>query len=377
MNTQHFSIFGTITIFCLAVGCATAPDPNRPATLAEAKAPVWALKATHDEMVVSVSPAKQTMKLAGTTGAVLGAGISAVSDARHRKAIRKVMNKYDACAVFEQAITERLTATSQAPMQRVAPLGTTAGHSDRREVERTRYVALAKNGADVLLDLKMTFGIFGSAGTLVTKLDGQLRLLPEGKRIWNNTIVVHTQPILACQKLADPTKQFAPDLSSLRFSAKQGAVAQWTRDGGQRLQCAFEEGVKAAVSALLCDLGQVEEAEGEYYLGKLAMNRKHFDIAHNHFTKAATLAPTLHDARNGQAVNLAHKGQVAHAIALAREITESEPAYGPAWFNLAWWHAKEKKDYKAAASCYRKALTLGLPAHPKLETLLQNGKKIK
>jgi tetratricopeptide (TPR) repeat protein len=153
------------------------------------------------------------------------------------------------------------------------------------------------------------------------------------------------------------------------LTVEDNAIDAWTKDGGAGLKKAFEESVDAAVSALMCDLGLAEEAVGEYYLGKLAMNRKEFEDADAHFQKAIQLDPAMLDAQNGRAVNLAHNGQLDDAIGILRAVTESSPEYGPAWFNLAWWYATEKEDAANAQACYEKAKALGMPAHKKLDKL--------
>lgn len=351
----------------IVAGCATGPKPGQAASLKDAVAPVWSLSATQNEMAVSVSPARRTMQLAGSSGVLIGASVAAVANDRYRRAIRDVLQGYDAGAVFEERLAARLKQTVSQDLAQVGPLSSTAGFQSKRDAEKARYESLAKRGADVLLDLNMTYGLFGPGGTLVTKLDGRLLGLPGGRGLWNDVIVVHTEPILADQKLSDPTKQFAPDFTSLRLTAEDDAITQWTRDGGQRLRKCFEESVDAVVSALLCDLGLAQEAVGEYYLGKLAMNRKAFDEADAHFRKALELDPNMIEARNGRAVNLAHNRQTDDAIKLAEETTTSAPDYAPAWYNLAWWYAIDKKTPEAAAAYYDKALALGMPANTKLE----------
>lgn len=368
---MHKRVRFTMSFFVISViasGCATTPEKG-PGALKDAKTPAWSLKANQDEMIVAVSPARQSLQIAGTSAALLGAGIDAIANDKHRKAIRAVLEGYDAGKVFEERIQQRLEAAVPG-VERVAPLGSTAGLQSMKAAHELRYAGIAKKGADTLLDIKMTYGLFGYEGLLVAKLEGSLRRLPKGTELWGNTIVVSAEPILARDKLSDPTNTLGPNLSSPRLSAADDAIAKWTDDGGKTVRTRFETAVDGGVSALLCDLGLVEEAVGEYYLGKAAMNRKKFDEANAHFEKALMLDPTLDDARNGRAANLAHNNQVDQAIALAEEITASNPAYGPAWFNLAWWYAVEKQDAANAKVCYEKALALGMPSEEKIEKAL-------
>lgn len=352
-------------------GCVTTA-PDRPAGVREAANSAWSLSARQDEIIVSVSPARRTLQIAGTSAAVIGAGVDAVVNAKHRKAILEVLNGYDPGAAFEECIAARLEQAVPQGIQRVGALGSTAGFSSRREAEQARYEAIARKDHDVLLDLNMTYGIFGAAGTLVAKLDGKLRLVPEGTRIWDRVIVVTRVPILACNRPTDPTKQLGPNFSSPRLKAEGDAIAQWTGDNGQQLREEFEKAVDGAVSALLCDLGLVEEAIGEYHLGRVVMNRKRFEDADGHFARALELDPGLLDAKNGRAVNLALNGQVDDALQVALELTEEAPDYGPAWFNTAWWYAIEKEDAAAAKPYYEKALELSMPPNRKIEKALGN-----
>ena len=181
------------------------------------------------------------------------------------------------------------------------------------------------------------------------------------------SFVVSAESILASDKLSDPTKQFGPNLSSPRFTVEEDAISKWTGDGGKIIRARFEAAVDGAISALLCDLGLAEEAVGEYYLGKLAMNRKDFKRADAHFKKSVQLDPSFIEARNGCAVNLAHNKQLDDAIRMEQELTQSHPDYGPAYLNLAWFYAIGKKDPAAAKPLYEKALKLGMARENKIE----------
>ncbi|MBI5094919.1 MAG: tetratricopeptide repeat protein [Candidatus Hydrogenedentes bacterium] len=356
---------GLVIVGVIAGGCVTTKG-DRATSLKTSKAPAWSLKANQDEMIVAVSPVRQSVQILGSSAAILGAGIDAIANDRHRKAIREALTGYDAGKVFEERIQKRLVEATP-NLKRVAPVGSTAGKQSLDEVQKERYAKLAKGGADTLLDVKMTYGLFGYEGLLVTKLEGTLKLVPEGRELWGDTIVVSAEPILAHDKLSDPTNTLGPNLSSPRLSADDNAISKWTGDGGKTVRARFEASVDGVVSALLCDLGVAHEASGEYYLGKMAMNRKRFEDANVYFENALKLDPNYVDAENGRAVNLAHNKQVDKAIELARGITVAHPDYGPAWFNLAWWYATDKKDAAQAKECYEKARALGMPEESRIE----------
>ena len=362
-------ISAALSILFLA-GCATV-GRDKPPTLASAAAPAWSARAVNDEMIVAVSSVRQSVQILSTSAALVGAGVDAVVNARLKAAVLKVLGDYDAGAVFDQKIEARLNE-SRPGLVRVAPLQSTAGFDSERDAQAARRAALAKRGHDALMDLEMTYGLFGYEGMLVAKLNGYLTLLPDNKVLWRNSIVVSPEPILTSDKLSDPTKRLGPNLSSPRLTVEKEAIDKWTRDGGQMIRTRFESAADGAISAMLCDLGLADEPAGHYYLGKLAMNRKKFKLAEEHFQKALAIDPRYIEALNGRAVNLAHNKQIDDAIGLERKLVESAPDYAPGWLNLAWFYAIGKKDAAAAKPCYEKALELGAAPEKKLEKAINN-----
>jgi len=318
-------------------------------------------------MLVLVSPARRTMQVGGSYGTLIGASISAVADDRSKQRIEEVLGDYDPVAVFEERVASRVGEALGTSSRRTPALVSSAGFNNEREASRARLASLNKQGVEVVLDLKSTFGLFGPGGTLITKIEGELLDTASGRKLWENVIVVHDEPMLASAKLVDPTTQVGPDFSSMRLKADEDAISQWTRDDGTTLRSAFERQVDAAVSALLCDLGFADEMVGWLYLGNALLNGKQFDRAQGAFRKALALSPDLFEARNGLSVALAHAGRVTEAIAEAQAIVDANQDFGPAWYNLAWWYGLDKGDSSASKSCYEKALALGMPGHKKLD----------
>ena len=364
--------FLTISLLSLSIlGCATSSSKEK-TSLQSAKAPAWSVRTSQDEMIVAVSPVRQSVQLLGASAAILGAGVDAMVDAKYRDMVREALGDYKPGKVFEERLAKRLAETAPATLKQTPPLQSTAGFQTTKEAEKARMGGMAKAGHDMLMDLKMTYGVFGYEGMLATRLDGTLVNLPTGKRLWKKTLVVTTEPLLASDKLADPTSRMGS--TAPRFSVDENAVSRWTQNGGQILRTNFESAVDAVVSALLCDLGLAKEAVGEYYLGKLAMNHKQFEEAETHFAAALALDPASRDALNGRSVNLGHNHQFDDAIKVAIALTESAPDYGPAWYNLSWWYAIEKKDPAKAAPCYEKAIALGMPKESRIEKALSKNK---
>jgi len=364
---------------CALIMAATAATADKKAPpnelLRGASSPAWSLRANQSEMIVAVSPARQTLQILGSTGAVLGTGISAVVNDKYGRQIREVLQDYDAGKVFEEHIAARLSEVLGESLKQVSGLGSTAGYNSVRDAEKVRFASIGKSGHEYVLDLKMTYGLFGFEGALIAKLEGSLYETPSGHRKWNDVLVCSSSPILASDRLTDPTKMLSANFSSPRLSVDENAISQWTGDGGAELRKRFEAALHGVTSALLTGLGLVDESDGHYYLGQVAMNRKKFDIAADHFKKSFAIDPANTAARNGLSVDLAHNKQVDEAITLAAAILENEPEFGPTHYNLAWWYAVEKKDAEAARPHYEKALAMGYPAEKKVEKVLNPKKK--
>ena len=363
------SIFALLlSVSLLVSGCATTGQSEDP-TLKTAAKPAYSIEGVNDSLIVSVSPARQTLQIAGSTGAILGAGISAISNAKHRRAITEAIGGYDCGAVFEERLESRLLALVPNG-ERVSNRVSTAGYRSHQEAEQARYDALDRNGHALVLDLSMTYGLFGFEGTLIAKFDGALRSMPDGSAIWRESIVVNSASILASDRLADPSKTLAPNFSSPRLKVEDDAIAQWTGDGGKVFQERYVTAVDGCVSAVLTDLGLVDEALGHYYLGKQKMNQKKFEAADKHFRRALELDPSLIEAQNGFAVNLAHNGQIEEAIAADKALIENHPDYAAGQFNLAYWYAIDQGAPEEARSYYKKAQELGLPSLKKIDKAL-------
>ena len=354
-----------VALIGLVAGCATSYE-NRPKNLQEAQSPAWALKISQDDMIVAVSPAGKALRLAGSAGLVVGTAVDLGVNAKYARKVDELLEGYDTAAVYEARLAERLGAAVPKDLRRVNPLGTEGGYDSRREAEEARFKKVARDGADILLDLRIKYGIYGPEGTMALKTFADLYLVPEGKRLWDAETTVTTGPVFADAKLGDVTNRAKPSVSS-GLTVDKEAMEAWMNDDGTILRGRFEEAVNGAVSALLCGLGLTAEASGEFQLAKDEMNRKHFDQAEAHFLKAIRLAPESPEISSAHAVNLAHMDKLDQAIAEALRVVEANPGYGPAWFNLAWWYATEKSDPVQAARCYEKAQALGMPSAKKIE----------
>ena len=361
-----------VTVIMLGImvtGCATNSGGDA-GLLKTSNAKAWSLKGTDDGMSIAVSPVRRTVQIAGASAAILGAAFDAAANSQYRSKIEGALGDYNPGLVLEEHLKQRLVETMGDSLEQVPPLTTTAGQKNQKDAEKARIQGLRRGGKQVVLDLKATYGIFGPEGTLVAKLDGNLIDVTTGKRVWSDAVLVSMEPILASAALNDPTKTMAPNLSSPRLSAEKDAIDQWTGDGGARFKAEYEHSVKAVVSALLCNLHMVREAEGEYFLGKIAMNRKEFEVAEQHFKNAYAIDANMPDALNGVAANLGYQKDYEEAIAFGNKVAERFPDYAPIRLNLAWWYAVGQNDADSARPHYEKALSLGLAPEPKIEKVL-------
>lgn len=362
-------IWVPIVLAVLTAGCATTHDGAT--SIGTAKSPAWSAKATPNEMQVAVSPAGKSLRILGSSGLVLGAGADAIVNAKFRAPIHAALEGYDAAEKFKEIVAAKLESVLKSELVEVAPMGSTAGAKSEDEVVKARYAGLAKKGNDTLLDCTMTFGVYGSDGTLAAKLAGKLVTLPDGHRLWDNTIVATTEPVFANAPLGDPTSRMGVNITNPEFTVDDEKVKRWTADGGAVLKQRFEQAANAAAAAMFVDLGLGDDPAGHYALGVLQMNQEQHKEAAAHFEKAVQLDPSFTDARNAHAVNMAHFGQVDDAIATAKSITEATPDFAPAWFNLAYWYADEKKDGASAQTCYDKAVALGMAKDPSIEKAIR------
>ena len=284
---------------------------------------------------MAVSPARQTLQWAGSTGLLLGAGISAISNAKHRRAMEDILSAYDTEAVFTERLAGALSGASGQELARVPAFEGADQPGQGRQALAERYTRLARAGHPWLLDLRTDFGLFGPEGLLTVAIDGDLRELPSGRRHWHREILVISEPLLADTPLGDPTKRMGVKISGL--SVEEGAVARWIEEDGTPLRAAFEEGVDGAVAALLFDLGLDKNPQGAYWLGRSALAQKEFEEAEAFFRQAGSVPGAQRDL----AVCLAHTKRIQEAVAMTEALAAAAPEDAAARYNLACWYAVE------------------------------------
>lgn len=363
---------GTIAAVCLAAVCAggCAMTKNAGPALPDARNPALSVHTPQTAMTVWVSPVRQTMQIAGSYGAALGTAVSAVIDSVYQERVNRALADYDARAVFEARLRDGLAEPLGREPALVDHLRSTAGHANARDAAAARYAGLAARGHDQVLDAGLSYGIYGHAGEMVVNLNARLTDTATGKPVYRRRLWVATGALLADDRLQDPTNRVKPNITRPRFAVRENAIDQWTADDGAFLKATFEEAVAGVVAAARVDLGLADDPIGHHYLGRLALMRKDFDAAEEHFRRAAKAMPELAAAWDGLSLTLAHSKRLDEAMDVARQVIASHPDHAPAHFNLAWWLAIKKKDAAAAKPHYDRALALGMTPHRGIDRAL-------
>lgn len=360
-------IFGIILTIAVT---GQAKEPEK-VSLDDVQTPAWSINHTPAELVVAVSPTRQTLQILGSAGLVIGTSVSAVVDDRYRVRVNEILGDYDPGAVFEAHLQERLEAALEAALAKVeAQVGRGRYHSVH-EAREARFDRLSKAGHDIVLDLTITYGIFGSSGTLITRIEGALFELPKGRDLWRNVIICDPMSVLADDASGDPTSRYSPTITSPKLGVNAEEIERWLQDDGTVLKTRFESAVDGVVSALLVDLNLADEAVGHYFLGKSLLAAKEYSSAQTHFNRALALDAGNLEYRSALSVAHARGGQVDEALKVAGEIVQANPGYGPAHYNLAWWYATKEKDAGKAREHYIKAEALGMPSNKKVEKFLK------
>ncbi len=343
----------------LLAGCAT-PRQTPAQALRSSAPPAWSIEAKPDHFVVSISPARQTLQLVGSTGLLLGSGISALSNAKHRREMEEALSTFDPGKQIDERIQTALNEALGAQAKRVTPFDGGVNTKARNDAFAERCRVLRQAGHEWVLDLQTTYGIFGIQGRAVAAVEGTLYETKRGRLHWKDKIAVSPDPILASDKPGDPTKPFGFKVSS-KLSAEEDAVSRWTTGRGKPLHAAFENATSGIAAALLQDLGLRTSAEGSYWLGQQALQEKDWERAATLFAQALQLEPNMTNAEHGRALAIAASGNPQGAVTLTEKMLAANPEDGVAHYNLAWWYAVKLDGALKAKPHYEAAIAKGLP----------------
>ncbi len=355
----------------ILAGCSTARHRHDPEQVRNTPRPAYSLHMQQTDMVVAVSPVRQTMQIGGRIPAVLGAGVSAVQDNRHAVALREAVGEYDPGEVFKERTTQAVEDHFANEITRILPQGTSAGFANAREARAARLAGLRRTGYDMVLDLDLTFGIYGPEGILAAQIAGTLTDVPSGRVQWRNEIAWYSTELFADIRWRDPMERMVPNYFSPRFSSDRDAVDQWTREDGKHLRTTFEEAVDGVTAAILTDLGLQETPEGLYTLGVHHLLNGREPEAAAAFVRTLELAPEMYAARNGLVVALIRDDQADTALTHAKKLVEAAPDYMPGHYNLAWCYAVEKNAPEKARPHYERAVALGASPSRRLERAMR------
>ena len=364
----------TIAFLCaLAYAFTAHADPKKDVKQAfqGAKQPAWSVKGERQEFKVSVSPAGRTLSVTPYVGEALGVSVDYLVNEHYREAIRQALGDYDLAGFVRSCLEKRLKAFAPQGLRQVNPLVSTAGYSNERDAEKARLQALRESGADLLLDLNVTYGIYGPRFAVRFDINGKLLDLANRHRLWMDGIPGVAEPFMADIKFEHSLLKYIAYLHPPRFAANEDAMKRLTDNDAALLKANFEKAVEGGVSAVLCDMGLVDEPLGEYFLGRKAFQKRRYAKAQDHFVRALNSDPSLPDAANDLSVTYARLGATDEAIGMAGKILAKTPGYAPAAFNLAWWNAFDKKNAPEAKRYYDKALAEGVLPSKKLERRLR------
>ena len=337
----------------------------------DSKQTAWSIRGEKQEFKVSVSQAGQKLLTLSSIAGALGASVDYVVNDRYRILIHDALGNYDLSGFVRSCLEKRLKTIAPQGLREVRPLAGTAGFNNDRDAEKARLQTLRESGVELLLDLKVKYGIYGSDFAMKFDIEGKLLDMPKRKRLWMRSIPVMAEPFLADVKFDTFISKSIPFVRAPKFVADKDAMKRLTDNDAALLKKEFEKAVEGGISAVMCDMGLVDEPLGHYFLGRKAFQKKDYAKAQEHFVRALNLDGGLLDARSDLSVTYARLGAPDKAMEFAAKILADAPDYAPPMFNLAWWNAFEKRNGAEAKRYYDQALAKGIPPSKKLEKELK------
>ena len=316
-----------------------------------------------DEFVVSVSPVRQTLQIIHSSARLAGAFISEVQNDKFRKKLQDAVGELNVPMEFKQKYLKSLEDVLGRKVEEVPPMGSSAKYSSEHEARLARIRTLKNRGYDVLIDVKLTAGIYGPEGEMFFRLGGTVTDLKGEKTLWRGEVIVSSE----CKemKITLPFKTYFNPFKSNYFSPRltiaDDALTRWTNDNGKNYFEFKEEGIDLAIEGFFTALGLKETAKGWFGLGMTQIYKGKWKKALEYFDKAVSLEPENVIINNAKVVALYRTKKVDEAIDLGEKIVEgvstSERMF--VYYNLSYIYAKKKKDLGKAKEYYQKYLQLG------------------
>jgi tetratricopeptide (TPR) repeat protein len=370
MKRLSVCVFLFVALFLTSFVYA-APRNNAKQAFQNAQHPAWSVRGEREDLKISVSTTGRTLGMVSSVGMAMGMGVDYVVNENFREKIREALGDYDLSKVVQAYLEERLNEVAANKLRQVTPLSSTAGFNNEHDAVKARIEQLKNTGVDLLLDLKVKYGLYGDDIGVKFEVEGKLLDLSKNNRLWMGGVPAVAEPYFADVKFENAIVKNIPYFHAPKFTVDKDKIKKLTDNNADLLKKQFESAVRGGVSAVLCDMGIVDEPMGRYFLGREAFQKKKYDKAQEHFVRAIELEPNLIDAKNDLSVTYDRLGATDKAIEFATKIVEAKPDYVPALFNLAWWNAFEKKDASAAKKYYEKALAGGALQNKKLEKRME------
>ncbi len=372
-RTRQMVMVATLSAITMSLvflgACASTRSRN------EARLQAWSFRCFPPEMVVAVSPVRQTMQIAGSFATVIGAAITAAQDAESRKRLESVLETLDQSVTFQEAIAKKMAGVNGVNRVKVEPPDDIRNPQERREADRKRLRDLRGNGIAEVVDISLKYGLFGPEGELVTVVQAVQTDTSTGKTTFKGKWLIAAEPPNAFGPLGDPTRRMTPNITSPRLAKATYAVDRWLVAGGQPLQQGLMRLAELAALVLDATLNKREQPGGWYALGVNALRHKKYRDARTFLEKAVQADPDNPDYALALAVTLDRLGQQDLAVSITRQALEHHPDQPRLMVNLAWWLAKDRQHAAEAETLFRRAVELGAPEYPAVSRAIEKARK--
>ncbi|HOK09010.1 MAG TPA: hypothetical protein PLT82_02575 [Candidatus Hydrogenedens sp.] len=347
-------------------------------TLQTAKQIAVSITVVPDEFVIAVSPVRQTLQIIHSTARLAGALISEVQNENYRKDLQKAIGEIKVTDSYRDAILNALKNKVSGEIIEVPPLGSTAKYKTDREAVQERLKQLRAKNFDVLIDMKITCGIYGPEGEMFFRWNGKLYDLHNEKLLWRNEMVF--SPSVDFRINQDFKTYFNPFKSNMfspRLTLSKNALSRWTDNHGENFKNSKEYGIQLAVSSLLGEL-QLEDSKEVYFAkGISELYRRKWKRAVPLFEKGWQQEKIDAIVGNALLVALYKAKRVDEAIKVGEALSQSSAVkpYSPLFYNLAIIYTEKKKDAQRAKEYYQKYIEISGTTDSKLEKKINSLKK--
>lgn len=336
------------------------------------------IDASPDEFVIAVSPVRQTLQIIHSSARLAGALISEVQNENYRKDLQSVVGELNGTQLFRDAILNSLKERLSKEVVEVPPLGSTAKYNTDREAQQDRVQQLKNKGVDVLLDLKITAGIYGPEGEMFFRTNGKLYDVKKQKTLWRDEFVITPSvDFKVNQSFNTYFNPFKSNMFSPRLTMAKNALTRWTDNNGDNFKKAEELGIYLSIAQLYGGL-QLEDTKDFYFacgISKLYAQKAKKAVPF--FEKAWNMSKQEPQIGNALVVALYKAKRIDEAIKQGEAViqTSGGQKYSVVYYNLAYILADKKKNAEKAKEYYQKYIELSGAPDPKLEKKIEQLQK--